>query len=86
MSKCKSVKVQILKGVLGIGLIVAAVLVYPYEPLLTVVLLAASLFPLRGCPACWISDTCEIVSESKKQKADDKSGDVKPGDGGIAEG
>lgn len=68
MASCKTMKVQIIRGVVGVALIIGAALVYKTSFALSVLLLALSLVPLNGCPACWILDTCEIADKSRKAK------------------
>lgn len=66
MAKCNTVKRQLIRGAIGIGLLVAAALAYGSSVELSVLLVALSLFPLKGCPVCWLVETCEVVDKSKR--------------------
>ncbi len=68
MSSCSPIKKQIIRGVVGIGLLVAAAFAFKTSFELSVLLVALSLFPLKGCPVCWIVETCEVVDKSKREK------------------
>lgn len=67
MASCSTVKRQVIRGIIGIGLLVAAAFAYRTSVELSVLLVALSLFPLNGCPVCWIVETCEVVDKSKRK-------------------
>lgn len=69
MASCKKpVRNQILRGIVGIALLVAAAFVYKTSFALSVLLIGLSLIPLKGCPVCWIVETCEVVDKASKDK------------------
>ncbi|MDE1153611.1 MAG: hypothetical protein PW788_13830 [Micavibrio sp.] len=68
MASCSPIKKQIIRGIVGVGLLVAAAFAFKTNFELSVLLVALSLFPLKGCPACWIVETCEVVDKSKRDK------------------
>jgi len=69
MASCnKPVMTQIIRGVIGIGLLVGAAFVYKTSFELSVLLIALSLIPLKGCPVCWIVETCEVADKAHRDK------------------
>ncbi len=70
MASCPTVKSQIIRGIIGAGALAAAYFAYAYSQPLSYALIAASLFAMRGCPACWVAGMCDAV---KKKPAADKS-------------
>ena len=68
MASCSPVKKQTIRGTVGVGLLVAAAFAFKANFELSVLLVALSLFPLKGCPVCWIVETCEVVDKSKREK------------------
>lgn len=82
LEKCDIVTLQYLRGVVGIGCIVIAIIMYPFQPPLTVVLLAVSVYFLRGCPFCWLANTLEIISETKKSNSLEESTAIEQEDAG----
>ena len=68
MASCNPVKRQLIRGIVGIGLLVAAGFAFKVSLALSVFLVALSLFPLRGCPACWALETCEAIDKAHHKK------------------
>ena len=65
--KPKTLKTQIMRGIAGLGFIIAAYFAYSSNIWVSVGLLALSFIPLRGCPVCWTVETCEVIRNSKKE-------------------
>jgi len=68
MASCSPIKKQIIRGIVGVSLLVAAAFAFETSFALSVSLVALSLFPLKGCPVCWIVETCEVIDKSKSSK------------------
>lgn len=69
----KSLQKQLILGAAGAVLLTAAGFAYEKYYALSFFLVALSLFPLRGCPVCWLVDTCEIARNAPKKPLDDKA-------------
>lgn len=69
MASCP-VKLSLWRGVAGFSLLASAFVVFPQAPLGFVLLMLASLYFFKGCPACWISGLCDAVKLKKKTAPD----------------
>ncbi|MDI1229177.1 MAG: hypothetical protein PSY14_15970 [bacterium] len=70
--KPKTMKQQIIRGIIGIGLLVAAGFAYKEYYALSFLLVALSLIPLKGCPVCWVVETCEVAGQPKSAAPDER--------------
>ncbi len=61
MFASKSLTEHLLRGGVGAGLIVLALLVAPSEPIVSIAALALALVSLRGCPTCWTIGLVQTV-------------------------
>ena len=68
MAACKTMKSQIIRGIVGALLLVAAAFAYKEYYALSFFLVLLSLIPLQGCPVCWLVYTCEIADKTKRSK------------------
>lgn len=68
MASCNLVKVQVVRGVVGIGALVAAYFLFQSYAPLSYLLVGLSLFAMKGCPACWVFEMCDAVEKSRKAK------------------
>jgi hypothetical protein len=66
VASCNLVKVQIIRGAIGIGALVAAYFLFKSYAPLSYLLLGVSLFAMKGCPVCWIFEMCDAVEKSNK--------------------
>jgi hypothetical protein len=77
--KPKTVKQQIIRGIIGFGLLVAAGFAFKeHQYGLFFLFVALSLIPLRGCPSCWIVETCEVARKSNNTMQDRENIDTHP--------
>jgi len=53
---------HVLRGLVGIGAFVGAVMLTPDFPLLSLLLLPLALVALRGCPMCWTMGLFETIA------------------------
>ena len=74
MASCNLVKVQVIRGVIGIAALTAAYFAYAAFAPLSILLLGVSLYAMKGCPVCWIFEMCEAVDKSRKPAADAGAG------------
>ncbi len=58
-------KRKLLRGVIGLALLVACALTLRDHYAISFVFLLLSFIPLRGCPACW---TVDIVDAAKQKR------------------
>lgn len=70
MASCNLVKVQVIRGVIGIAALTAAYFAYASFAPLSILLLGVSLYAMKGCPVCWIFEMCEAVDKSRKPATD----------------
>jgi hypothetical protein len=66
MASCPTVKSQITRGIIAACALVAAYFAYAHSQPLSYALIAASLFAMRGCPACWVAGMCDAVKGKSK--------------------
>lgn len=66
MASCSPVKVQMARGVIGIGALVLAYFLYASYPPLSYLFIGVSLFVLGGCPMCWVFDMCDAVEKNRR--------------------
>lgn len=71
MFASKSVLEHVLRGVLGLAALAAAVLLAPHRPWLALAALPVALFALRGCPSCWVLGLIETVSRASSKAVPD---------------
>jgi hypothetical protein len=64
---------HILRGLVGIGAFVGAVMLSPSSPLLGMLLLPVGLVALRGCPMCWTMGLVETIANKVKGRPADPS-------------
>ncbi len=69
MASCSLIKVQAVRGIIGIAALTGAYFVYPYFAPASYLLLGLSLYAMKGCPVCWIFETCDAVGKSRKPEA-----------------
>jgi hypothetical protein len=73
MAACKPVRTQIIRGIIGMALLMTAGFVYSNSVALSVFLVVLSIIPLKGCPVCWIVETCDVVDKSRRDKKQEKT-------------
>ncbi len=73
MASCPTVRSQIIRGILAVTALAGAYFAYASSPPLSYALIGASLFAMRGCPACWVAGMCDAV-----KKKPDASAETKP--------
>lgn len=71
-ASCNLVKVQIARGVSAVAAMTAAYFAFGYSQPLSYLLLGFAVWAMRGCPFCWIFETCEAVSKRKKETPGNK--------------
>jgi hypothetical protein len=62
MFASKSIAEHLARGVVGIGAVVAAVLLAPTHPILALLAVPIALIALRGCPTCWTIGLLQTVA------------------------
>ena len=71
--KPKTIKMQIVRGIAGFGLIAAAVYAFMARDYpVAFVCMGLSFIPLRGCPSCWLLETCEVAIKKNAPAPGDK--------------
>ncbi|MDI1227075.1 MAG: hypothetical protein PSY14_05270 [bacterium] len=63
MASCPTVRSQVIRGILAAAALAGAYVAYAHSPPLSYALIAASLFAMRGCPACWVAGMCDAVKK-----------------------
>lgn len=63
--KPKSLKMQILRGVTGVALLVAAGFLMPEHYALAFLCFALSFIPFKGCIFCWTFETRDVLRGRK---------------------
>lgn len=63
-----SVAAHLLRGVLGIAAIVAALMLAQDQPFASLALGVAALLALRGCPTCWTIGLIETIALRLRKK------------------
>ena len=63
--KPKTLKSQLLRGAIGLALLVAAGFTLRDHYALSFLFLLLSFIPLRGCPACWTVDTVDAAKQER---------------------
>ncbi len=53
--------IHLVRGAAEIACILGALSIASPQPLISLLLFAAALLLLRGCPLCWLFGLCEIV-------------------------
>jgi len=66
MRSINSVTVHLLRGGVGIALLLAALYLAHGLPVIALLLGAGSLFAFGGCPTCWIAGLCEVGSRKNE--------------------
>ncbi|GAA2127284.1 hypothetical protein [Glycomyces algeriensis] len=64
----KSVPRHVARGVLGFGLLIAAVALLPAFGPVSLLLAPVGLLALHGCPVCWVLGLIETVSRGRLQR------------------
>lgn len=64
--KPKSMKNQMIRGAIGLALLVVAGFLYRDHYALSFLFVLLSLIPLKGCPVCWTVETCEVARNARK--------------------
>lgn len=72
--KPKSMKSQLIRGAIGLALLVVAGFLYRDHYALSFLFVLLSFIPLKGCPVCWTVETCEVARNTKKPS------EIKPAD------
>lgn len=63
MLASRSIPEHLIRGVLGVGAVVAGFALAPHSPLFLFVGLAVAVIAFRGCPICWtygFYQTCRV--------------------------
>ena len=58
----RSIATHLLRGVIGIGALIAAVTLAPEHPVMAVFLLPLGMVALRGCPMCWTIGLVQTIA------------------------
>lgn len=66
----KSITIHLIRGVLGLGALYAALSALPTTPWLSVILVPVALFMLKGCPTCWTLGLVETVAMAIHRRVD----------------
>ncbi|MDF3023679.1 MAG: hypothetical protein K0R10_1040 [Alphaproteobacteria bacterium] len=74
MASCSLVKVQVIRGVIGVAALTAAYFASASFAPLSFLLLGIALYAMKGCPVCWIFEMCEAVDKSRKPAAENAAG------------
>jgi hypothetical protein len=64
-----SVPRHLIRGVVGFGSLVAAVVLAPATGLLSLLLLPVGVVALRGCPTCWVIGLIETISRGRLRRS-----------------
>lgn len=64
----RSLTRHLIKGVLGIGALIAGVALIPVFGPITLLLLPAGLVVLRGCPTCWAIGLAQTLSRGRLRR------------------
>ena len=60
---------HVVRGVVGFGALVGAVTLIPVFGPISLLLLPAGLFALRGCPMCWMIGMAQTISRGRLQRS-----------------
>ncbi|KIF00380.1 hypothetical protein PL81_41550 [Streptomyces sp. RSD-27] len=60
---------HLVRGVLGFGSLVLAVVLLPYAWPVSLALLPAGLLALRGCPMCWAVGLAQTLSRGRLRRS-----------------
>ena len=66
MCSTKPLVIHLIRGVVGLTLIIAAIWLAQSLPLIALLLGAGALVAFRGCPTCWIAGLFEVISLKKE--------------------
>ncbi|TAL40239.1 MAG: hypothetical protein EPN97_00270 [Alphaproteobacteria bacterium] len=66
-SSCNLVKAQLVRGAIGICLLIPAALLFTSHFYASLALVALAVIPLRGCPVCWTVGMFEAWSKQKSK-------------------
>lgn len=72
MASCPTIRSQVIRGIVALAALVGAYFAYTYSQPLSYALVAAALFAMRGCPACWVAGMCDAVKGKNKKLKDTK--------------
>lgn len=62
MFASKSLTEHLVRGLIGLGAVVVALILAPSQPWLALAVLPVVLLSLRGCPSCWLLGLIETVT------------------------
>ncbi len=65
MCPTKPLMIHLVRGVIGIALLIAAFLLAGRLPLVALLLGGGALAAFRGCPTCWLAGLFEVASTKK---------------------
>jgi hypothetical protein len=65
MCPTKPLLIHLVRGVLGVALLIAAFSFASRLPIVALLLGGAALVAFRGCPTCWLSGLFEMASRNK---------------------
>jgi len=65
MCPTKPLMIHLVRGVIGIALLIAAFLLAGRLPLVALLLGGGALIAFRGCPTCWLAGLFEVASTKK---------------------
>ena len=66
-----SVPVHLVRGVLGLGLLLASFLLVPLTGALSLLLALPALVALRGCPSCWLLGLAQTRAGARRPETAD---------------
>lgn len=67
----RSVPVHLVRGVLGLGLLLASFLLVPLTGALSLLLALPAFLALRGCPSCWLLGLAQTRARARRPEAAD---------------
>ena len=65
MCPTKPLLIHLVRGVLGVALLIVAFSLAGRLPVAALLIGGAALIAFRGCPTCWLSGLFEMVSKNK---------------------
>ena len=65
MCSTKPLMIHLVRGIIGIGLIIAAFSIGGNYPIIALLLGVGALVAFRGCPTCWINRLFDMASTKR---------------------